>query len=127
MSAVATDNVRDSWGKAAPSWVRVLAEQCDRSSQKKVADTICYSSAVVNQVLKNAYKGDLTAVEQAVRGAFLNATVNCPVLGKLELHRCLQHQRSKLQTTNHQMVRVYKNCRGLGVTRCPHSRIGGES
>ncbi len=127
MSAVATDNMRDSWGKAAPGWVRIMAEQCDRSSQKKVAETIGYSSAVVNQVLKNVYKGDLSAVELAVRGAYLHATVNCPVLGKLELHRCLQHQRSKRLSTNHQMVRVFKNCRGLGVARCPHSRVGGES
>ncbi len=127
MTTVAGENVAAAWGKTAPAWVRVMAEQCDRSSQKKVAETIGYSSSVVNQVLKNSYKGDLSAVEQAVRGAYLHATVNCPVLGKLELHRCLQHQRSKRLSTNHQMVRVYKNCRGLGVPRCPHSRVGGES
>lgn len=114
-------NARESWGDDLPGWVLVLAEQCDRASQKKAADAIGYSSAVVNQVLKKSYTGDLTAVEKAVRGAFLNATVECPILGDLALHHCLQYQRAKFSATNQLRVRLYRACRN----GCPHSKLGG--
>lgn len=121
MSTTATDNVRAAWGDEAPEWVVLLAEECDRTSQKKASETIHYSSAVVNQVLKKRYTGDLTAVEKAVRGAYLHATVDCPVLGALELHRCLQHQRAKFADTNNARVRLYQACHG----GCPHARDKG--
>lgn len=121
MSAVASTNVLAAWGEAPPEWVALLAEECDRTSQKKVAEQIRYSTAVVNQVLKNRYTGDLTAVEKAVRGAYLNATVACPVLGDLQLNRCLQHQRQRFSATNAMRVRLYRSCNG----GCPHARKGG--
>ncbi len=127
MSTTARDNVRQSWGDEAPAWVLVLAEQCDRSSQKKAALEIRYSSAVVNQVLKKRYTGDLTSVEKAVRGAFLNATVACPVLGDLALHECLQYQRSRYSPHNQLRLQVFQACNGLGAPRCPHSKLGGAS
>lgn len=125
MSTVASKNVLAAWGKKPPAWIVLLAEECDRASQKKVADAIGYSTAVVNQVLKHRYSGDLTAVEQAVRGAYLNATVACPVLGDLELHRCLAHQRAKFADTNNARVRLYHACHG----GCPNARNskGGKS
>lgn len=123
-------NVRaatSSWDDDLPDWVQVLAEQCDLRSQQKVADEIGYSSAVINQVLKHRYTGSLKKVEAAVRGAYLDANVNCPVLGEIGLHRCLQHQRAKFQATNSTRVRLYKACRGIGGPRCKHSKIGGGS
>ncbi len=127
MNTTARDNVRESWGEEAPDWVLVLAEQCDRTSQKKTAGEIHYSSAVVNQVLKKRYTGDLTAVEKAVRGAFLNATVACPVLGDLALHECLKHQRAKYSPHNQMRLQLFRACNGLGTTRCKHSKVGGAS
>ncbi len=118
---------RASWDDEPPDWVVVLAEQCDLRSQQKVSDEIGYSSAVINQVLKARYTGSLKKVEAAVRGAFLDAKVNCPVLGEIGLHRCLQHQRAKFQATNSMRVRLYKACRGIGGLRCKHSKIGGGS
>lgn len=120
---VSKTNVTDTWGKDAPEWVRILAARCDETSQKKAAEEIRYSSAVVNQVLKNCYTGDIVSVEQAVRGAFLNASVPCPVLGTLTLNVCLQHQRAKFHATNSTRVRLYRACR----RGCPHSKMGGEA
>jgi hypothetical protein len=123
MSAVASSNVLAAWGKKPPEWVQILAEECDRTSQKKVAEQIRYSTAVVNQVLKNRYTGNLTDVEKAVRGAYLNATVACPVLGDLPLNNCLQHQRQRFSAANNQRVRLYRACHG----GCPHARQKGFS
>ena len=119
---IAAQNVLAAWGEDPPDWVRILAGECDRASQKRVAETIGYSSAVVNQVLRKRYAGDLAAVAQAVRGAYLHATVQCPVLGDLELHRCLQHQRQKFSAANSVRVRLHRACHG----GCPHARKGGE-
>lgn len=112
------DAARVAWGDDIPNWVLVLAEQCDASSQKAAAERIGYSPAVVNTVLKHTYKGDLTAVEQAVRGALLDATVICPVAGELPAHVCLDYQRQPFRSTNAQRVKLYRACR----SGCPNKR-----
>lgn len=127
MSGISTRKALTHWGEEAPDWVLILAEECDRTSQQKVGLKIGYSGSVVNQVLKKGYAGDSKAVEQSVRGAYLNATVECPILGELALHRCLQHQRAKYSPVNQMRVRLYKACRGLGGPRCKHSKLGGGS
>jgi hypothetical protein len=118
---------RQHWHDDPPRWVLVLAEQCDLSSQVKVGEDIRYSGTVINQVLNNRYTGSLSKVESAVRGAYLNLKVNCPVLGEIGLHDCLRHQRAKFQATNSTRVRLYKACRGIRMPRCKHSKIGGGS
>lgn len=101
-----------------PDWIAALDAACRRESQKRVAERIGYSAAVVNQVLKGTYKGDLGAVEQAVRGALLHATVDCPVCGELPANKCLEYQRLPFAATNPQRVQLYRACR----SGCPHSR-----
>lgn len=104
---------------AGDDWIQVLAAACERhKSQKKVAELIGYSPAVVNQVLKGAYKGDIGAVEQAVKGAFMALTVDCPVCGELPAQRCLEYQRLPFAATNPQRVQLYRACR----SGCPNSR-----
>lgn len=96
---------------AALNWLDRLASECKRTSQKAVADRIGYSATVVNQVLKGTYKGDLGAVEMAVRGALMNVTVDCPVLGKLPANECLEYQKLPFASTNPQRVRLFRSCR----------------
>ena len=117
MSAVIS-KMETAWGDDAPDWVRVLAKECDARTQKAVADALGYSPAVVSTVIARTYKGDLNAVEQAVKGAFLNATVACPVAGELPAHRCLEFQRQPFAAANPQRVRMYRACR-MG---CVHAR-----
>jgi len=101
-------------------WIVVLRDECERHTQKWVADQIGYSAAVVNQVLKGSYKGDLRAVEKAVRGALLNETVQCPVLGELAGNRCLAYQRLPFSAVNPTRVELYRACRG-----CVHNETSG--
>ncbi len=104
-------------------WLDTLRAECARTSQARVAAAIGYSPAVVNQVLKGVYPGDLTAVEKAVRGAFMGATVTCPILGEIASNRCLEEQRRDFAATNPQRVMLYRACRG----GCKHSRITERS
>lgn len=113
---------QSAWGENIPGWVVVLAEECDRTSQKKTSNLIAYSTSVVSNVLANKYPGVLEAVEQAVKGALLAETVNCPVYGDLKGHHCMEYQRKPFAATNPIRVRLYKACRNS----CPHSRINNH-
>ena len=109
-----------AWGRPLPEWVQALAEACDEGTQAGAARTIGYSPATVNQVLAGTYKGNLEAVEGAVRGAYLEMTVACPVLREIPRNRCLAIQRQPLASTSPLRVRLWRACR----SGCPNSRIG---
>lgn len=102
---------------STPDWIMSLQLACQTGSQKAVAAQIGYSPTVVNQVLKGVYPGDHGAVEQAVRGALMDGTVQCPVMGELRMDSCLQYQRQKFSAFNHLQVRLYRACQ-----TCPNNR-----
>ena len=118
MKDTARSKVARAWGDDAPAWVRALADECDHSSQSKTAARIGYSPAVVNTVLARTYRGDYTAVEQAVKGALQAETVQCPVAGEIAAHQCSEFQRQPFSPTNSMRVRLFRACR----SGCPHSR-----
>jgi hypothetical protein len=99
------------------AWVTVLREACKARKQGPVADEIGYSPAVVSQVLKGTYKGDLRAVQQKVEGALMGLTVDCPVVGDLPRNRCLEYQRQSFAATNHLRVQFSKACPGCSNRR----------
>lgn len=118
MSAV-LDRATAAWGDAMPPWVGVLAAACDLSSQNKVAGKLGYSAATVSNVLAAKYPGDLRAVERAVRGALMDQTVECPVVGQLSTQACGEHQKAKWAPHNPQRIQFYRACRA----GCPHSQL----
>lgn len=115
----ALDVAMEAWGTDLPAWIVLLCEQCDRSSQRAVGVRLGYSAAVVSLVIKRKYTGSLDRVEQAVRGAFQDAKVQCPVLGQIDAQRCTEHQRAPFGNANPTRVRLYRACNG----GCPHSFI----
>jgi len=98
-------------------WLTVLRECCAASSQAAIAKRINYSPAVVNQVLKGTYKGDLNSVQKAVEGALMGLSVECPVIGTLPRDRCLEYQRRGFAATNPLRVTLSIACQ-----TCPHRR-----
>ena len=120
MSAV--EKTQAAWDGHAPDWVIELAKVCDQRSQAAAAADIGYSPAVVNRVLKRLYTGRYDAVKQAVTGAYMDATVTCPVLGELPSNQCLEIQRQPYAPTNAQRVRLYKACR-----TCQNNVTRGET
>lgn len=112
-----TATVRGAWGATEPDWVAALRAECERTaSQGLVAKRIGYSTAVVNQVLKGAYKGRLRDVEKRVRGALMHQTVTCPVLGEIATNRCLDEQGKPYAATNALRIELRRAC-----PRCPHA------
>lgn len=110
---------RDSWaaqGKALPAWVLGLAEQCARSSQRRVADRMGISAAVVSNIIAAKYPGDMQGMEDRYRGAFEMETVRCPALGDLTLDRCREWRKKskRLISANARNVTMFRAC-----ARCP--------
>jgi len=113
---------REAWSGALPDWVLKLAEECARTSQSKVAALLGRSPALVSNVLHRKYPGDMTAVEDLVRGRFMRATVQCPANGEISSATCRDWivQSRTYANTNSERVRMYNACR-----RCP--RAGKDS
>lgn len=109
----------DSWGGAPPDWVLRLAEEADRTSQNRAAQTIGYTAAVVHGVLRNSYGGSTALVEERVRGALMNATVPCPALGHIGTHICRnwRDRAKRFSSHNALSVQMYRACQ-----RCPRFR-----
>ncbi|MEQ1696685.1 MAG: hypothetical protein ABL901_12660 [Hyphomicrobiaceae bacterium] len=81
------------WGNAMPDWVVALAAACDQAPQTEVARRIEYSPAVVSQVLRNTYKGNLKRVEFQVRGLLMEQTLKCPChWDDMGFHACVWNQ-----------------------------------
>jgi hypothetical protein len=102
-----------AWGAKPPDWIKALAAACDRATQGAVARELEMSPAVVNQVLGRSYNGRMDRVEGKVRGKYMQATVDCPVLGVISTHDCLGHQERgrSFHATNPLRVALYRACK----------------
>ncbi len=113
-----------AWGTDLPDWVERLALECAATSQNKVATKINRSAAMISQVLRRKYPGDLSAVEELVQGVFMAAVIECPALGLIPSNEC-QDWRIKARqfvNVNAMRVRMYRAC-----ARCPRNPKGGAS
>jgi len=121
---VSVANMLEAWGDNAPDWVVIMAKESDRVGQRVIADKIGVSASVVSNVLKKKYgiaghAGDLRAVEQAVRGALMDAITDCPQLGPIPAHKCLAFQRQKKNTASPLNIRMGRAC-----VICPNNLKG---
>lgn len=106
------DKARAAWNGEISDWIVILAEACDRESQSAIARKVGYSPSAISQVLSNTYQnGDIARVEQAVRGALMSETVDCPVMGEMPHNTCIQWQRKPFATTNSHRIRMHQACR----------------
>jgi len=103
------------------AWIEALRRACASSSQAAVATQIGMSPAVVNQVLKGCYQGNLTNVQKRVEGALMGVTVDCPVVGDTPLNICIENQSRPFAATNPLRVMLHRACK-----TCEHSQKGRE-
>lgn len=122
MSASPIDTARVHWGDPLPDWIERLARECEASNQRRVAERLGRSAGLISSVLRRKYPGDLDALEEAVRGAFMNATVNCPARGAMPADECQDWRRKsrKFVSVNSERVQMYRAC-----TSCPRNRRDG--
>lgn len=111
------DKAAAAWAPA-PDWVEELAAMADASGLKGAASRIGYTGSLVSGVLNNKYRGDLVAVEAAVRWSLMSLTVDCPVIGEIDRSRCLREQQEPFRATSAFRAQLYHACRG----GCPNAR-----
>jgi len=112
-----------AWGAELPDWVLRLAQECAQTSQSKVAGHLGRSPALVSNVLRRKYPGDMGAVEDLVRGRYMRATVLCPALGEISTAICRDWivLSRTYANTNSERVRMCNACR-----RCPRNGKDGQ-
>ena len=108
-----------AWNNDAPDWIVELAALTDQQKLKATGQRIGYTGSLVSSVLANKYKGDMDAVEAAVRGALMGETVNCLAQGLITKDVCLGWQKKPRTNSDSISPKVYRACR----SGCPHSRI----
>lgn len=114
-------NAREAFGDALPDWVEVLANEANRTSATAAAKRIGYSPSVVSGICRGKYeKGDWEKVEAKVRGVFMGALIECPVLGEIGRDQCVDEQKKKHIGTSALRTALYHKCRSGD---CPHSRL----
>lgn len=111
MSAVA--KVHAAWGGVAPDWVIVLANECDISSQNKVAKRLGYSAAAVSCVLSGKYAGSFDRLEAKVRAVLMRDVVDCPSLGEIPSADCKvwKEKSTTFRAVNPMRVQMFRACR----------------
>jgi hypothetical protein len=103
---------------AKTDWIEALAAEVKRSSLAKAGRKIGRSAATVHRIINHTYNCDSSLIEQRVRGALMNQTVRCPVLGEINRLACQENQERPFAATNPQRVAVWKACRA----GCPNSK-----
>lgn len=116
------DKALEAWGEPLADWILELAQLADVEGLGGCAARINYSRSAISNVINNKYgNGDIGRVEAMVRGALLDETVGCPVLGDIGRDRCLQEQNEPFRATSAFRAHLYHACR----SKCPHSRLTG--
>lgn len=112
---------KEHWGEDIPDWVIRLAEECEATSQNKVAAKTKISTAAISQSLRAKYPGNMRPIEDVVRGIFMSGTVECPALGNVEAHVCRDwlKKAKKFKASNAHRVRMHNAC-----NNCPRNQQG---
>lgn len=92
-------------------WKHILQDACKQSTQRSVANKIGYSATTINLVLRGTYKGDIRAVENAVRKKLMCATITCPVLGQITAEECSDNHTKPFSASSSARVRLFKACK----------------
>ncbi len=118
------EKVHLAHGAEPAEWLLELARLADREGLGGAQKKIGYSRSALSNVINGKYgAGDLARVESMVRGALMEETVECPVLGTIGRDRCLTEQKEPFRATSRHRAQLYHACRG----GCPNARKQGEN
>ena len=76
----------------------------------EVAKKVGYSKSAVCHVMNGTYKGRAGQILDAVRAAYDQTPVACPILGEITVARCSTERSRPFAATNPQRVRLARTC-----------------
>lgn len=97
------DSARAAWGALLPGWIETLANACDRTTQKQVAERLGKSGGYVSRIINRVYAGSYDEAEKQVRAVLGAERVMCPRWGdEIPLKVCINHRRRRqIRTAEH--------------------------
>lgn len=104
-----------AWDGTPPRWIKLLADACDRESQKRVAEQLGKSGGYVNRVLYNTYAGSMAEAEKIVLARFASDRVKCPIWPEpIPRSSCMRNRRRKGPPRNQFHIMYDRAC-----PKCP--------
>lgn len=77
-----------------PRYIRLLAEQCDRTSQRRVAEQAGLSSAYISKLINCCYEASYDEAERLILARFTGDKLTCPIFGaEIALATCIRQRR----------------------------------
>lgn len=116
-----------AWGPEVPRFISLLAQACDGSSQRNVADKIeaagfnC-SSATISRLINRKYPASYAEPERAVLAVYAGDSVTCPLYGPIPLASCIRARRPKGLPQNAAQHAYAEHC-----PTCPNNTDGGPA
>lgn len=104
-----------AWGADAPAWVLTLADACDRTNQRAVADQLGKSGGYVSRIINRSYAGSYPEAETLVRATLSAEEVICPLYGQMPLKTCIRNRR-RVKATNWLHAQFARTC-----PECPNN------
>lgn len=90
----------------------LLREAVEREgSQIKVGKILGYSATTISQALSGTYGGSLDGLLTRVEEVYGTRIVACPILGEIQLPRCVAERRTPFSTANPHRVRMFRACK----------------
>jgi hypothetical protein len=102
--------------------LKLLSDVVAAVGLKAVAARTGYSPSAICHVQRGTYRGNGAKVLEAVRAAFDESLVPCPVLGDISYSRCIEEKNRPFAATNPLRVKLAKTCRNCG--RMEENKMG---
>lgn len=87
------DKAATAWAPDVPAWIAVLAEACDRTNQRAVAEQLGKSAGYVSRIINRSYAGSYPEAEQLIRATLSAEEIVCPLYGQMPLKTCIRNRR----------------------------------
>jgi hypothetical protein len=110
MNATNLQKAWAAWGNP-PEWVQLLAKECDRTSQREVAERLSKSGSYVNRLINRTYPASYAEAEEQVFAVIGARQVECPAFGEIPLTSCIRNRRRKGPATNTLQRTFERHCR----------------
>jgi len=96
------------------TWLKLLKQNLQQKSAKKVSKEIGYSTATINLCINNKYKKPEKVKERVMAIYGNNGKVQCPILSEITPQQCADHHdRAKkvgLRVGNPDTMRLHRSC-----------------
>jgi len=95
--------------------MKILHTVVAEHGQASVARQIGRSSAAISQIMSGKYQGNPDRILELIDAEYGSAEVDCPVMGRVPLSRCIEERNKPFKATNPQRRQLYLACRSCRI------------